>query len=135
MSDAEILLAVSRSLAAAAALVFAVSYSRVAWRVTPEGRNVMALSVCIVIVSALGAVRLVHETPQIDLVASVAWIGVAAVLVWRHRIRLRLHAEWRRTHPSKPPAERIIPVDPDTALTVADLPAVDGDADDAATHP
>ena len=94
----EWILAAARAGAASAALWFAVAYSRVRWEDSPEGRNVMALSWCRIVVRASGAGRLVADShPWIDLITAAAWLGVIVVLVWRHRLRRRVERDWDDT--------------------------------------
>lgn len=79
----------------AGALAFVILYAwrtRGAWRDTAVGRNVMALMAVILIVSALAVSAIIWGTdwPYRNPIRAAAWTAIAAVVLWRVVILLRI---------------------------------------------
>ena len=86
------ILAVTQAAAALAAAAFVCRYSGTKWERTPEGRNIMALSMCLLIIGATSAASALWPSPWLDALTAAGWAGAAVVLAWREY--LRSHAQF-----------------------------------------
>lgn len=85
-------------IAIAAVLVFIIAYNWAAkWSSTPEGRNVMLLSVIILIFALIGQLSRYGVIPPYTLpyVVSTLWVGVTVAYLRRTVLMLRAQGFWR----------------------------------------
>ena len=98
MSTGIIIAQVCAWIAISSVLMFVVGYHIAArWWVTPEGRNVMLLSLVILVFAIVGSLSRYGVIPPdaLPYVTAALWVGVACAYAWRTVLMLKAQGFWR----------------------------------------
>jgi hypothetical protein len=103
MSFASFVLMITAGSACVAWIGFGLSYSRVRWERSPEGRNVMVLTICLVVL--MGTIAFNQFIPWMEvklLLVTLSLLGIAITGVWRtYQLKAAQKAHKARTETSK----------------------------------
>lgn len=77
----------AQTAAAVISLTFAWRYAHVRWERTPEGRNIMAFSVCVAVVATVSIAAELWPAAWLDLALAATWATTAALMAWREHLR------------------------------------------------